>query len=70
MLAGPLKLEPKFMLLAFATIPSFGFFAFDALRSFIKIQRGEALVKEQAKHAPLIMVKMIKDSLSNNPARL
>lgn len=63
MLAGPYNLGLKFMLLALATIPSFGFFAFDSLRSFIKIQRAEALVKEQAKHAPLIMMKNDKREL-------
>lgn len=57
MLTQPFNLEPKFMLLAFATIPCFGFFAFDSLHGFIKIMRGEALVKEQQKHPPLIIVK-------------
>jgi hypothetical protein len=57
MLTQPFNLEPKFMLSAFATIPCFGFFAFDSLRGFIKIMRGEALVKEQEKYTPLIIVK-------------
>jgi hypothetical protein len=57
LLAAPLNLGPKFMLLALVTIPGCGFFAFDALRSAMKIMRGEALVKEQEKHVPLIIVK-------------
>lgn len=39
------------------TIPTFGFFAFDSLRSFIKIYRAEALVKSQNKHTKLILVE-------------
>lgn len=39
------------------TIPTFGFFAFDSLRSFIKIYRAEALVKNQNKHTKLIVVE-------------
>jgi len=56
-LTHPFNLELKFMLLAFATIPCFGFFAFDSLRGFIKIMRGETLVNEQEKYTPLIIVK-------------
>jgi hypothetical protein len=39
------------------TIPTFGFFAFDSLRSFIKIYRAESLVKNQNKHTKLILVE-------------
>lgn len=57
LLTAPFNLGPKFMLLALVTVPSCGFFAFDALRSYMRIVRGEALVKEQEKHVPLIIVK-------------
>lgn len=39
------------------TIPTFGFFAFDSLRSFIKIYSAESLVKNQNKHTKLILVE-------------
>ena len=39
------------------TIPTFGLFAFDSLRSFIKIYRAESLVKNQNKHTKLILVE-------------
>ncbi|MEI8613671.1 hypothetical protein P4S54_08215 [Shewanella sp. PP-He15 brown] len=39
------------------TIPTFGVFAFDSLRSFIKISRAESLVKNQNKHTKLILVE-------------
>jgi hypothetical protein len=48
------------MLLALVTIPGCGFFAFDGLRSCMKIMRGEALVRDQEKHMPLIIVKSDK----------
>ncbi|VVP88551.1 hypothetical protein PS938_01354 [Pseudomonas fluorescens] len=56
-LAKPLNLEPKFMLVTWVTAPCFGFFAFDALRNFIKIMRGEALINMQEKHTLLILMK-------------
>ena len=65
LLAAPFNLGPKFMLLALVTIPGCGFFAFDALRSCMKIMRGEALVKEQEKHVPLIIVKNDKKLIKN-----
>jgi hypothetical protein len=65
LLAAPFNLGPKFMLLALVTIPGCGFFAFDALRSCVKIMRGEALVKEQEKHVPLIIVKSDKKIIQN-----
>lgn len=65
LLAAPFNLGPKFMLLALVTIPGCGFFAFDALRSCMKIMRGEALVKEQEKHVPLIIVKNDKKLVKN-----
>jgi hypothetical protein len=37
------------------TLPGFGLFAFQSLRSFIKIQRDEALVNKQKKHTTLII---------------
>ena len=52
----PLGLEPKYLLLVLFTLPCFGFFAVDALRSFVKIARGEALVKEQQENSPLIFI--------------
>jgi hypothetical protein len=57
LLIKPFGLEPKFMLLILVTLPCFGFFAVDSMRGFVKIVRGEALVKEQEEHAPLIYVK-------------
>ncbi|WLG83691.1 hypothetical protein PSH97_21700 [Pseudomonas cucumis] len=65
LLAAPFNLGPKFMLLALVTIPGCGFFAFDALRSCMKIMRGEALVKGQEKHVPLIIVKNEKKLIKN-----
>jgi len=65
LLAAPFNLGPKFMLLALVTIPGCGFFAFDALRSCMKIMRGETLVKEQEKHVPLIIVKNDKKLIKN-----
>jgi len=65
LLAAPFNLGPKFMLLALVTIPGCGFFAFDALRGCMKIMRGEALVKEQEKHVPLIIVKNDKKLIKN-----
>lgn len=56
-LPGYYNLGSHFMWLATATFPGFGFFAFQTLRSFIKIQRGEALVNEQKKHATLIILE-------------
>lgn len=47
----------QFMGLTVITIPVFGFFAFDSLKSFIKIKRGEKLVISQSKHTKLIIVK-------------
>jgi hypothetical protein len=57
LLVKPLGLEPRYMFTVLITLPCFGFFAVDALRVFVKIVRGEALVKEQREHAPLIIVK-------------
>ena len=54
LITQPLGLPPKYMLLVFVTLPCFGFFAVDFMRSFVKISRGEALVKEQREHAPKI----------------
>jgi len=65
LLAAPFNLPPKFMLLALVTIPGCGFFAFDALRSCMKIMRGEALVKEQERHIPIIIVKSEKKLMQN-----
>ncbi|WP_095129527.1 hypothetical protein [Pseudomonas sp. Irchel s3h14] len=53
----PFGLPPKYMLLVFITLPCFGFFAVDFMRSFVKISRGEVLVKEQQEHAPRIYVE-------------
>lgn len=53
----PFGLPPKYMLLVFITLPCFGFFAVDFMRSFVKISRGEALVREQQEHAPRIYVE-------------
>ena len=52
----PMGLGPKYMLMVFITLPCFGFFAVDSLRAFVKIARGEALVREQQEHAPRIYV--------------
>lgn len=53
-----LKADTKQVLVFSAiTIPTFGFFAFDSLRSFMKIYRAEALVKNQSKHTKLILVE-------------
>ena len=51
------NLGSHFMWLAIATFPVFGFFAFQTLRSFIRIQRGEALVNEHKKHTTLIIIE-------------
>jgi hypothetical protein len=64
LLVKPLGLEPKYMLMVFFTLPCFGFFAVDSLRGFVKVARGEALVKEQEEHAPLIFVN--KDHKKSN----
>ena len=56
LIVQPFGLEPKFMLLVLITLPCFGFFAVEALRSAVKIARGEALVREQQEHAPRIYV--------------
>ncbi len=53
----PFGLPPKYMLLVFITLPCFGLFAVDFMRSFVKISRGEALVKEQQEHAPKIYIE-------------
>lgn len=53
----PLGLPPKYMLLVFITLPCFGFFAVDFMRSFVKISRGEVLIKEQQEHIPRIYVE-------------
>lgn len=53
----PLGLPPKYMLLILVTLPCFGSFAVEFIRSFVKISRGEALVKEQQEHAPRIYLE-------------
>jgi hypothetical protein len=53
-----LNIETKQVLVFSAlTIPIFGLFAFDSLRSFIKIYSAESLVKNQNKHTRLILVE-------------
>lgn len=47
----------KVLIFSAITIPTFGLFAFDSLRKFIKISRAEALVKNQSKHTKLILVE-------------
>ena len=56
LLTGPLDLPSRFMWLSVATIPCGGLYAYLALRDYIKISRGEALVKDQKKHTPTIQV--------------
>ncbi|MCI0919425.1 hypothetical protein JNA64_19890 [Pseudomonas stutzeri] len=56
----------QFMGLAIITMPVFGFFAFDSLKSFIKIKRGEKLVSSQSKHTKLIIVKNQSVNLMSN----
>ncbi len=53
----PFGLPQKYMLLVLITLPCFGIFAVEFLRSFVKISRGEALVKEQQEHAPRIYIE-------------
>jgi hypothetical protein len=56
LMVKPMDLESKYLLLVFFTLPCFVFFAVDALRPVVQISRGEALVKEQQEHAPVIYV--------------
>lgn len=58
LLFKPLDLNIKqFIGLTVITMPVFGLFAIDSLRSFIKIKRGEKLVNSQNTHTKLILVK-------------
>lgn len=55
-LAAPLHFGPKFMMLTIITVPCFGFYAVDALRSLTRILTAERLVNEQQKHTPVILL--------------
>jgi len=57
MLVAPLHLDPKFMTFTAITLPCFGFFAVDGLRSCTKILCAERLVREQQKHTPMILLQ-------------
>lgn len=57
LLTGPFDLPSRFMWLSVATIPCGGLYAYLAFRDYIKITRGEALVKGQKKHTPTIQVR-------------
>jgi hypothetical protein len=59
----PLALESKqFLALIAITLPTFGFFAAESLRSFIKIHRGELLVKNQNKHTKRILINSFNNA--------
>lgn len=54
---GIFHLPLKYYFLLLMTLPTFGFFAVDALRMAVKLKRAEDLVKAQRKHTPLITLK-------------
>jgi len=55
-LQKPLGLEATSLLMMIVTVPSFGFLAFDSLRSFMKIKAGEELVRDQTEHVQKLIV--------------
>ncbi|RMP68472.1 hypothetical protein [Pseudomonas syringae group genomosp. 3] len=61
----PLGISPKYILLIFLTLPCFGFFAVDFMRSFVKISRGEVLIIEQQEHIPRIHIEKERKKVAN-----
>ncbi|VVO40150.1 hypothetical protein [Pseudomonas fluorescens] len=60
LLTGPFEFPRRFMWLSVVTIPCGGLYAYLAIRDYIKIVRGEALVREQKKHTPIIRINPSK----------
>lgn len=51
---GIFKLHPRYYAFLLVTLPTFGFFAVDALRLVVKLRRAEKLVNSQLKHTSVI----------------